>query len=317
MDTTQPNEAVVDAPVTETPATEDTAPEQTLEGALYGDDQPDESAEEPEATDEEPESEEEAEAEESEADPIPAPLSWKKEEQEQIFAKLPREAQEVIARREAEGNRFIQAKAQEAAQARQQLTTEALQVVETLKQQQAEELENFAAQIVPQRPPHRLMAENPAEYAAQMEAFEYWTAQRQHAQQAAHQRRQEAQFIQQQQAQEAAALEAQQTEAILREQFPEYLDPNEGPKLRDELGALAIELGYPPERLQQVDAFDILAMKNLRNLKADADKWRTFQKQKMAGVRAAKDLPKLAKPGTPASAPKRPTDPVRLLYPND
>lgn len=323
MDATQPIEAVVDAPETETPATEDTTVEQTTVEDMYADDAPaepeeaeqDEGEEAPEG-DEDDSQEDEAEKAANSPGDIPAPLSWKAEEKEH-FAKLPREAQEVIARREQERDRFVQTKAQEAAQARQQAHNEAMQAVQQLRQQQAEELENVAAQIVPQRPPHRLMAEDPDAYADQMEAFEYWTAQRQHAQQLAHQRRQQAEYIQQQQEQEEAARAAQLFHATLSEKFPEVLDPNEGPKLMAELGQVAIELGYPPELLKQADATDILAMKNIRELKADAEKWRNLQKDKMAGVRAAKQLPKLAKPGAPSAARKAPTDPVKLLYPND
>lgn len=318
MDTTQPLEAVVDAPETETPATEEATVEQTTVEDMYADDGPAEPVEEPE---EAPENDEEGEdkpeePEQPEAPPIDAPLSWKAEEKEH-FAKLPREAQEVIARREQERDRFVQTKAQEAAQARQQATAEAMQAVQQLRQQQAEELENVAAQIVPQRPPHRLMAEDPDAYADQMEAFEYWTAQRQHAQQLAHQRRQEAEYIQQQQDQQRAALEAQQTQAILSEHFPEYLDPNEGPKLREELGTVAIELGYSPEQLAAVDARDIIAMRKVRDLKVKADKYDALQANKMAAVREAKQLKPLAKPGNAPAARRQTSDPVKLLYPND
>lgn len=267
------------------------------------DEQPLEGGEEaPEAEEAEPEIEAEAEPEEPVAPPLEAPNSWKAEEKE-AFAKLPREVQEVVTRREAERERFVQHKAQEAAQVRQQVTHEAMQAVQQLRQQQADELESFAAQIVPQRPPARLMAEDPVEYARQMEAYEYWSAQRQHAQQAAHQRRQEAQFIQQQQEQQAAALEAQQTEAILRDQFPEYLDPNEGPKLREALGSVAIDLGYSPELLARVNAQDILAMKKAADWKAKAEKWDRAMAKQMERVRdGKKQLPPIAKPGVPQGA---------------
>ena len=67
-----------------------------------------------------------------------------------------------------------------------------------------------------------------------------------------------------QQAQNAAVVlnqqSQQETAAILQEKFPEYLDPTEGPKLRQELGSIALELGYSADQLANVDAADILAM---------------------------------------------------------
>jgi hypothetical protein len=41
---------------------------------------------------------------------------------------------------------------------------------------------------------------------------------------------------------------------IIVEQFPEYADPTTGPKLQQELSAVARELGYPPELIGQARA---------------------------------------------------------------
>jgi hypothetical protein len=61
-------------------------------------------------------------------------------------------------------------------------------------------------------------------------------------------------------------------------------------------------LGYPPELIGQARATDIIAMREVSKLKAKADKYDALMSKKMQGVRAAKDLPRVAKPGA-AQAP--------------
>jgi hypothetical protein len=78
-----------------------------------------EEPEQPEAEAEEPtEDDLEAEAEAEELPPIDAPVSWDAEAKER-FAKLPREDQEYLSKREGEREKFVQTKALEATRARE------------------------------------------------------------------------------------------------------------------------------------------------------------------------------------------------------
>lgn len=242
---------------------------------------------------------------------IQAPRSLKAEEKE-AFAKLPREAQEFVSRRLNEVDRFAETKAAEAQNARAMVEREALTTIETLQRTYAQVVEQYAAPFVPEPDPV-LQLEDPEAYVYQLKAHRQSLAQRQQAQQHVGMLQQQAQETQRQ----IAAIEAQQTEAVLKEKFPEYLDPQTGPKLREELGSIAVALGYPPEALNQVDATDILAMREIATMKAKADRWDALQKDKMSAVRAAKNLPRLSRPGASTGARPQTDDPAKLLYPND
>jgi hypothetical protein len=306
--------------------TQTAAVEQEASEALYPDEEPREAPADDdagagddagEAGDGEAQEEAAEEEQQDDLPPIAPPTSWKAEEKE-AFAKLPREMQETVTRREAERDRYVQTKAQEAAQVRTQLQQEALGTIQQLQQAQAAQLQQFAAQFEVQRPSPRLMAEDPDAYADQMEAYEYYTAQRQQAQQQSQYAAQQAQQAQQQ----LAALEAQQTHAVLSEQFPEFLDEAEGPKLREELGSIALKAGFPVESIAQANAQEILFLKRHRELEQENDQLRkqvdSFNKRTMAAVREAKKLPPLARPGAASGGARQPTnDPLKLLYPND
>jgi hypothetical protein len=112
---TQPTPAVANdanAPVAPDPAEfldawDNSVPEEEPE-------EPAEQGEEPTLeADDEPNSEEEAD----DLPPIDAPVSWDAEAKE-TFKNLPREAQEIVAKRESERERFVQQKSQEATRAR-------------------------------------------------------------------------------------------------------------------------------------------------------------------------------------------------------
>ena len=236
---------------------------------------------------------------EDEADelpPIAPPVSWtagKKEE----FARLPRDLQEYVSTRETERERFVQSKAQEAAQVRSEVEKEALACIQQLQSQAAEQLAQYASLMeVPLPDPQLLVDGNLDGYAKQLARHQHFTAQREQAQRQAEQARQQAAFAQQ----EIHQREQAEIQAVLEKEFPEYLDPVEGPKLRQQLGSIALELGYSAEQLANVDAKDILAMRNVANLKAKADKYDALMAKKMENVRAhkGKNLPPVARPGT-------------------
>lgn len=244
-----------------------------------------------EAADDEPD----IEVESDDLPPIEAPVSWDAEAKA-VFASLPREAQEIVHKREAERERFVQQKSQEAARARTEVEQIAVQQLAEIDRNYAAQYQQ-TAQILEQLtadPDYSLLATNPQEFARQAEVAKYYRAQLQQAQRLAEQHSEQANQRDQYAAQQEAAREHQ----VIVEHFPEYLDPTTGPKLRQELSGVARELGYPNELIEQARAPDILAMKTAAEWKAKADKYDGLMAKKMEKVRAAKTLPKVATPGT-------------------
>lgn len=279
------------------------APEPTLEDRLSAALNDEEHQEEPEEGEEgvEPEAAEEAddeseiEVEDDELPPIEAPVSWDAEAKA-VFAGLPREAQEIVHKREAERERFVQQKSQEAARARTEVEQVAIQQLAEIDRTYAAQYSQ-TAQILEQLtadPDYSLLATNPTEFARQAEVAKYYRAQLQQVQRLAEQHTVQAN----ERDQYAAQAEAQREHQVIVEHFPEYLDPTTGPKLRQELSTVARELGYPNELIEQARAPDILAMKTAAEWKAKADKYDGLMAKKMEKVRAAKALPKVATPGT-------------------
>jgi hypothetical protein len=232
---------------------------------------------------------------EEEADdlpPIDAPVSWDAEAKE-VFANLPREAQEIVAKRETERERFVQQKSQEAAQAKQTALQQATSELAQIERGYAQHFQSLAEQLQPQRPNPQLLQYDPQAFYAQQADYEAKVAQQ-------HQLQQQAQDYAQQAQQREAQIEHQQRteqQRLIVEQFPEYIDPTTGPKLQQELAGVARELGYSPELISQARAEDILAMRTAAKWKADSLKLAQLNAKKMEKVRAAKGLPKVAKPG--------------------
>lgn len=224
--------------------------------------------------------------------PIEAPVSWDAEAKAK-FAELPRELQETVTKREAEREKFVQSKSQEATRARQEAIQTATSELAQIEQSYANQFEQLAAQLRPTAPDPSLLRVNPEAFFAQEAEYRATLAQQQQLQQQAQQ------FTQQAKAREAQAEQAFHAEQhrTIVEHFPEYADPTTGPEWQRKLSAVAKELGYPDELIGQARAQDILAMRKVAELKADADKYRALQKSKMERVRAAKGLPKVATPG--------------------
>jgi hypothetical protein len=246
---------------------------------------------------EEAEDETDIEAEDDELPPIEAPVSWDAEAKER-FAKLPREDQEYLSKREGERERFVQQKAQEAAQVRKDAEQAALSQLAQIERGYAQQLHQIAAQFDVPEPDMALIATDPVTYAMQARAYQQAQAQRQQTQLQAQQLAQQAQ---EREAEAERLFHAEQTQALVKD-FPEYLDPTTGPKLQTELSAVARELGYPPELIAQARASDILAMKTAAEWRADSLKLKALNAKKMEKVRAAKTLPKTSTPGQ-AKAP--------------
>jgi hypothetical protein len=238
---------------------------------------------------------------EEEADdlpPIEAPVSWDAEAKE-VFKTLPREAQEIVQKREAERERFVQSKSQEAARAKETAVQQAQAELAQIQAHFAQQYQSFADSIQVTEPDPMLQVQDPIAYAQQMRAFQQANAQRTAAQQAAQQHAQQAQW---------QALQVQQAEnaeqhRIIVENFPEYADPTTGPELQRKLTAAAKRLGYTDELISQARATDILAMRNVAEAFDKADKYDALQKTKMEKVRAAKGKPPVTtRPGVAQGA---------------
>ena len=222
----------------------------------------------------EPDSIEEAEDEtevEQEADDLPAidaPVSWDAEAKAK-FAELPRELQETVTKREAEREKFVQQKSQEATRARQDAVQSATSELAQIEQSYAQQFEQLAAQLSPQAPDPALLRVNPEAFFAQEADYRATLAQQQQLQQQAQT------FAQQAKAREAQAEQAFHAEQhrVIVENFPEYADPTTGPEQQRRLSAVAKELGYPDELIGQARAADILAMRKAAEWKAGYDQF--------------------------------------------
>lgn len=291
---TQPEAAVGDVP-SDTIVAGEPSLEERLATIMDEPEAADETAEgeAPDAT--EPEAEialdDEPDDEADEEPPIAPPVSWTDEEKEE-FKALPPEAQKVIARREAEREKFVQAKAQEASKTRAMVEQQAMQQIQQQNATFVQQLQALLPQI-PEEPSAHLLVEDPTRYANEKDERNWALAQHDYIMQQVRVVAQQQGQLQQQQQARANAL----NEAMLKEQFPEFLDTEKGPDLKKSLRATGIALGYSDDQLALVDAQDILAMKAASEWKAKADKLDTLMAKQMEKVRAAKTLPKVSRPG--------------------
>lgn len=254
-----------------------------------------------EASEDDAESGEEGEeGEEAAAPAVEAPHSWSKEDKA-IFAALPAEAQAVIQRRETERDNFVKQKAFEASNTRTQVTNEARDIIVKMHEEHAQKLNAYAQMLLPQPPDERLLYSGNQDdviiYQRQMAAYQRSTDQQQQLHQQIAQAQAAAQSAREQSQQAERASDAQR----LQEQLPEWFDPSSGPKLREQLHSIGAELGYSSELMAEASSADIIALKKASEWKADAEKYRALMAKKMETVRAAKDLPKMARPGVKPS----------------
>jgi hypothetical protein len=252
---------------------------------------------EDEAVPDEPEESDEADADEDEApEPLPMPASWGKDDAE-AWGKLDPAAQEVIARREGERDKYIRDVGRKAAETRHTVENEAREVIAQQAEQHAAMLQAYAQQFMPAAPDQRLLyTGNPDDvlsYQRQDAAYRAATAQQHQLQQEVARAQQQASEARSQAEQQEIAADAQR----LHEQLPEWFDPSAGPKLQQELQSIGAELGYPAELMAQAGSTDILALRKAAEWKAKADKLDSLNAKKMQAVRAAKGLPKMARPG--------------------
>lgn len=232
----------------------------------------------------------------AEAPKVDAPHSWSKEDQE-VFAKLDPAAQGVIARREAERDRFVQQKSIEAATTRNQVANEARDIIVKMHEDHAQKLAAYAQMILPQQPDQRLLySQNPDDvtsYHRQKAAYDASVDQ----QQSLHQQIADAQAAAQSAREQSQQAERHSDAQRLQEQLPEWFDPSSGPKLRETLQSIGAELGYPNELMAEASSTDIIALKKAADWKAKAAKYDAIVAKRMEVVRSAKRLPQMGRPG--------------------
>jgi hypothetical protein len=281
-----------------------------------------------EANDDEIESEEVAEEQVEELPPIEAPVSLDAKAKE-LFAALPREAQEVFGNRIAEQDRKIRDVGTQLSQTRDKVYAEANNALAERYEQNAAVLEQYAKAIVGQAPDPRLLYSNNPEEVAYYHRAEYEhkqsLAQLDKMHLVAQQSTEQAAQLRQQ-AGKQSAIEAWQAAS---QDNPDWFDPstsNLKPEIQEKIESIGQELGIPIDlRVEfsdqgigfgELDSVDIKALTKVMEFKAKADKWDQYQSSKMAGVRAAKTAPKLTQPGI-AGKPKGEKSALDLLYPDD
>lgn len=288
---TQPTEAV-GAATNDEPVI---AAEPTIEdrfAALSEEPQEEEPAEEQPQAEPEAEADPELEAEDEDLPPITAPVSWP-DEDKAAFSELPRALQERVSARETEREKFVQAKSREASQAAQIAESKAFERVQTLQNTQIQQLVALLPDI-PEEPSAHLLATDPASYAAEMDYV------RQMARYRSGLEGQIRSIAEQQQQAEEQQKQGQMQASIklLQDEFPEYLDKDKNPDLAKALKATGLSMGYSEDQLSQVDGQDILAMRTAMGWKDKADKYDRLVAKQMEKVRAAKDLPRVSRPGS-------------------
>ena len=238
---------------------------------------------------------EETDEEDSEApEPIAPPISWDSDAKE-AFAQLPRELQEVVATREAQRDKAIQTATTEAANAKRNAVAEANAAFADYQRQYASHLEQIASQYAPQPPDPALAAQDPGRYIALKAQFDADYAQYHAVIQQSAQARSEAE---QRDALTRQHEIAKDQEVLASQLGDDWTDMSRRKELLTSLETVGAELGYPMDLMSQANATDILALKAAAEWKAKAEKYDALQKNKMAAVRAAKDAPRVSKPGT-------------------
>lgn len=250
-------------------------------------------------------------------DPIEPPASWKTEDKEK-FAALPREAQEIVARRETERDSYLRTAKAAHENERQKLVTQARTELAEIHTRKAQEYQQIAAQLMPQPPDPRLLytgnPEDQLAYQRQDASYRQAHAHQQELLDLAQSEQQEAKRVAQAHEQEAAAADMK----VLQDKFPDWFDDSRNLKgeVITRLQPIGEALGYPKELMAQANSTDFAALHTAADWKVKADKWDALQKKRMEGVRQAKKLTPLARPGS-GGAVLAADDPVALLYPND
>lgn len=230
---------------------------------------------------------------------IAPPVSWDNDAKD-LFAQLPPDLQAKVNEREAQRERALQSATTAAAEAKREAFVEANASFADQQRFYAAHLEQIAARFAPQRPDPALLAQDPQAFYELQALYEHEIGQHQ--------------ALTQQSAQ--AQAEAQQRDAIARhhELIQDHAtlgthlgeDWTDAARRRDLLTGLeqvGAELGYSTALMREASATDILALKAVADWKAKAQKYDALQAGKPGAIRAARNAPRMARPGvTPTRA---------------
>lgn len=274
---------------------------------------PEESADEADAAppEKEPSGETEEQDDPAERPNINPPSSWTKEEKE-AFKLLPPEHQQRIADRErtreveirrgqneaAETRKAAEAERQAAEQARQRYEAALPNLMQSIQSQFASEFSD----VTTWEDVQRMASNDPIRY------LQYDALQKQHANAL-----NEAQQAEQRRAQEGTAqftaFKNEQTKLFL-EKAPEFADPENGPKLRQEVRAMLADVGMTDDELAAIwnqGAGVSLHDHRIQLIVRDAQKWRSAQKAKQTV--SAKQVPPAQRAGvSPSKGERKATD---------
>lgn len=235
--------------------------------------------------------------------PIPPPASWPKEEKE-AFAKLPRDLQEIVAKREQDRDRHFTKGQQETAAERKAMQAKA-QEAEQLRQQYEQQLPLVAnaiqQAILTEFPDVKSMDDVQRLAREDWPRYVQWDAkQKQLAQWQS-----EAQAAQQRQKQEADAKlndwRASQDQEF--EQSISSIPEPERAKLAKEAKNALIEYGLSEDQIGDLWNNSILRSAPIQRMMADAARYRLAKSN--AAKPAAKPVPPVQKPGNAVRAPNR------------
>lgn len=225
--------------------------------------------------------------------PIEPPHSWTKAEKER-FASLPRETQAYLAEREsardaelnrrqhetAEKSKALEAKEQAAEQARQQYETAAQNALRTLNAQVASEF----ADIKTQDDVVKLATEDPFR-AIQFKA-------RQDQLNALHQEVQANEQKKAQDEQERFKTWSKEQDDKFSKRFPDFNDPEKGPKLRASVQSyLTKEVGVPEDVLPKLWNNPLFRDEMFQRVIYEASRWHDGKQRAQAAVQAPKPAP--------------------------
>ena len=241
----------------------------------------DDNDEELEVSDEEPEEvEEELEADEQDLPAIDAPVSWA-DEQKEVFATLPPEAQEIIVARESERDKGFQAKATEVAEQRKQFDA-AMTQLNHERQKYAQDIMNEVNKDLVE-PDIDLLVVDPARYREEKIAFDQMIQLRNQAKQQADHYAAENQKTDHAQRQNFYAQRNQE----LVQALPAFI---EDAQYRDGVLEYAKSNGYNDSELEMARTADIVILD--KALKYDA-----LMANKTTVKDKLKTVPKVVKPG--------------------
>ena len=244
--------------------------------------------------------------EEEQETAILAPVSFNADEKA-FFATLTPEQQQTVAAIETRRNADVQKATTKAAEAERNAVANAQGQLANIQRQYAAELASYAKAFEPQEPDYGLLATNPQAFAQEMAYYKQAMAQRDNITQQSAEAKRQADALE---AESNRAWEIQQVQ-LLVEAVPEWKDRTKMGEEMKGLIEIGQSLGFADEALSNVDATEILALRQIKQDRDKAAKYDALVTKNMQRVRSFKGKPApVSKPGV--AQPKR-SAPARKL----